>query len=276
MSQVRIRDMSHEVNRHELVHEFFTISKLPHDPFAKAFLGRCQSHTVKANGKFYKYYQRGSGPAVLLVHGVHSNLGSMVSIAEALLEQRYQVVLFDAPAHGEALGTTADPTEVCELIRRMYDRLGELHAVICHSLGGPWALAAWNKEVRVKALVSISSPANQNFLVEKFAELNELDDYAADELARQIESLLGSEVWAKLSPMEAVKAIGVPGLIIHGMGDDYVPAQHAEQLHSRWPQSTLRLIEGVDHFDIVESAEVCKMIVTYLQEVRSAADAKER
>jgi pimeloyl-ACP methyl ester carboxylesterase len=250
-----------------LVQEFFKITKLPHDPFTKAFLNRCQSHTIKANGKFYKYFQSGSGPIVLHVHGVHSNLGSMVTIAEALLEKNFQVVLFDAPAHGEALGTTADPGEVRELIRGMYDRFPELHAVISHSLGGLWALSAWSHDVRAKAFVAISSPSTKLFLVEKFAELNAMEGETIQELVRQLESRLGEGGWAEYSPSEVVKTINVPGLIIHGETDDYVPPAHAEDLHSCWRRSTVEFVEDAGLFDIVESPEVRKIISTYLQEV---------
>jgi pimeloyl-ACP methyl ester carboxylesterase len=259
--------MSDTEDMHGLVQEFFKITKLPHDPFTKAFLNRCQSHTIKANGKFYKYFQSGSGPTVLHVHGVHSNLGSMVPIAEALLEQHYQVVLFDAPAHGEALGTTADPGEVRELIRGIYDRFPELHAVISHSLGGLWALSAWSHNVRAKTFISISSPSTKTFLVDKFAELNAMEGDMVHELVRQLESRLGKGVWTEYSPSEVVKKINIPGLIIHGETDDYVPVAHAEDLHSCWRRSTVEFVEGAGHFDIVESPEVRKIISTYLEEV---------
>src|SRR5262245_30452336 len=134
--------MSPAVETSRLVQEWFRIAKLPHDPATKDFLNRCQSHTIKVAGKPYKYYQGGSGPTVLLVHGIRSNLGSMTAIAGDLVEQNYQVVLFDAPAHGEAPGTTTDPIEVREVIRGISERFTELHAVIGHSLGGLWSLSA--------------------------------------------------------------------------------------------------------------------------------------
>ena len=251
-----------------LVEKYWKITKVAHDPFAKDFLSQCQSHTIKANGKPYKYFQRGSGPTVLHVHGLHSNLGSMVPIAQSLVEQNYQVVLFDVPAHGEALGSSTNPLEVRELIRGMYDRLGELHAVIAHSLGGLWALSAWNSNVRAKTFVSVSTPSSQRFLVEAFAEMHAVDTGLVQELLREIESLLGEGVWTEYSPAEIVKAINVPGLIIHGTNDDFVPPKHAVDLHSSWRQSTLDLVDGAGHFNIVGSRKVLTLISAYLEEVK--------
>lgn len=251
-----------------LIEKYWKITKVAHHPFAKDFLGQCQSHTIKANGKPYKYFQRGSGPTVLHVHGLHSNLGSMVPIAQSLVEQNYQVVLFDVPAHGEALGSSTNPLEVRELIRGMYDRLGELHAVIGHSLGGLWALSAWNSNVRAKTFVSISTPSNKRFLVEAFAEMHAVDTGLIQELLGEIESLLGEGVWTEYSPAEIVKAINVPGLIIHGTNDDFVPSKHAVDLHSSWRQSTLELVEDTGHFNIVGSRKVLTLISAYLEEVK--------
>lgn len=249
---------------------FWKISKVAHDPFAKDFISRCQSHTINVNGKPYKYFQRGSGPTVLHVHGINSNLGSMVPIAKALLEQDYQVVLFDAPAHGEARGATTNPYEVREMIRGMYDRLGELHAVVAHSMGALWALSAWHSDVNAKAFVSISAPSNLRFLVEKYAEICRAGTDFVRELLREIENLLGEEVWTKYSPAEIVKAIHVPGLVLHGAKDSFVPPKHAADLYSGWHQSALELVESAGHVNILKSPEALTLISAYLRDVEQA------
>jgi pimeloyl-ACP methyl ester carboxylesterase len=248
-----------------LVEKYWRINKVAHDPSAKDFISQCQSHTIKANGKPYKYFQRGSGPTVLHVHGLHSNLGSTVPIAQSLLEQNYQVVLFDVPGHGEALGSSTNPLEVRELIRGMCDRLGDLHAVVAHSLGGLWAISAWNSNIHAKAFVSISTPSNHRFLVEKFAEMHGVGSGQVQELFREIEGLLGEAAWTEYSPSEIVKTIDVPGLIIHGANDNFVPPKHAVDLHSNWRQSTLEIIEGAGHLDVVGSPKVLTLIGAFLR-----------
>ncbi|MEU9099692.1 alpha/beta hydrolase [Streptomyces sp. NPDC048361] len=249
----------------ELVERFYTVVRLPHDPFTKAFLNRCRSRTIKVGGRFYKYFQSGSGPTVLLVHGLNTHLGSMVALAEELLGQGYRVVLFDVPPHGEALGTTADPAEIRALLRALYATLPGLHAVVCHSMGGLWALTAWQAGVTARAMVSISSPPTTGFLVERFAEMNALDDDRVHQVTREIERRFGATVWEEYSALSAVRTIDVPGLVIHGTADDYVPTAHAAELHANWRHSTLELVEGAGHFDIVESPEVRKIVSAYLR-----------
>jgi pimeloyl-ACP methyl ester carboxylesterase len=250
-----------------LVEQFWTIFKAPHDPPTKAFLNRCESHAIEANGTSYEYFQTGSGPTILLVHGVHGNLGSMVPVAEKLLEHDYEVVLFDAPAHGEAVGTTTNPVEISELIRRISGTIDDLHAIVAHSLGGLWALAAWSSDWHAKAFISISTPATLWYTVEKFAEFKQMDSDQVQEFVRQIESDLGSELWADYSPSELVKTLDIPGLIIHGTNDELVPSGHAADLHAGWRHSTVELVDGAGHYDIIGSREVREIVPTYLQEV---------
>lgn len=245
--------------------EWFRIAKLPHDPATKEFLNRCQSYTIKVDGKPYKYYQSGSGPTVLLMHGVRSNLGAMTAIASDLLERNYQVVLFDAPAHGEAPGTSTDPIEVRGVIRGVSERFPELHAVIGHSLGGLWSLSAWNLGLRAGRFVMISSPATMRFLVDKFSDFFPVEDGQLDELAREIEGRLGTDVWTVFSPTEVARAVDVPALILHGANDGYVPPENAEMIHAAWPGSAVELIDGADHFDILGSPKARKLISTFLE-----------
>jgi pimeloyl-ACP methyl ester carboxylesterase len=248
-----------------MVERFYTVVKLPHDPFTKVFLGRCQSHTLKVDGRFHKYYVAGSGPAVLLVHGLNTNLGSMVPLAEDLVAEGYRVALFDVPAYGESLGTRGDPVEIRGLLRALYAKLPALHAVVGHSMGGLWALSAWHPLVGARTLVSISSPPGKRFLVERFAEFEGLDEEAVAGVAAEIERRYGAEVWEEFSATAAAAAAGVPGLVVHGTADDYVPPEHAAELHASWPRSAVELVDGVGHFDIVESPEVRKLVCAHVR-----------
>lgn len=252
----------------QLARDFWTVQRLPHSPRSVAFLGQCQSFTVKVEGAAYKYYQRGAGPTVLLMHGVHSNLTSMLGIAEELLARGYRVVLFDAPAHGDSPGAMTDPVEISAVIQAVAARFDGFEAIVGHSLGLLWLLVAWNNGVRAKAVVSLSAPATMMFLIDRFAEMHALDDDRVRGLVRSIEGRLGDTVWADLSPTENAKTIGVPCLIAHGAQDDFVPPSHADQLHASWAGSTLEVVDGVGHFDIVKSPDVRERVAQFIQDVK--------
>jgi pimeloyl-ACP methyl ester carboxylesterase len=258
--------MSQQEELTGVLQRYFEIIKVPHTEPAKEFLRQCQSYSIKLNDHVYKYYQRGSGPTILLVHGIHSNLGAMVAIAEDLIEEGFKVALFDIPAHGEAVGTTTDPVEVREFIRKIVARLGDIHAVVCHSLGGLWALTAMHNGFPAKKFVSIASPSNKKFIVDKFAQLNQIKNELVEGLVKELENRFGQSMWTEFSPSEIVKTLAMPGLIIHGKNDDFVPPVHAELLQSCWSGAKVEMVEGAGHFEIVGSPKVRRLITAYLQE----------
>ncbi|WP_216896607.1 alpha/beta fold hydrolase [Nocardia alni] len=253
-----------------LERRYWKIIRVAHDPEVKEFIDQCRSRTVEVDGSPYKYYECGSGPTVLFVHGLHTNLGNMLPVARELVERNYRVVLFDLPAHGEAPGSAVTPVEVREVIRAVGARLGELHAIVAYSVGALWAFGAWNDDLRAEAFVSIAAPCSHKYVIEKFGELHEVDTHLVEELFSRIERLLGPGVWTEFSPQEIVKTIDVPGLVIHGTSDDFIPPEHAVDLHSNWPGSTLELVEGTGHFDIVGSCDTRRLIAAYLHEVKSS------
>lgn len=266
MSTLRSEDLA-PVTSGKLVNDFFTIMKHPHGPVAEAFLARCESYSVKSGGTWFKYYRCGdSGPTTLLVHGLHSNLATMVGIADRLLGQGQQVVLFDAPAHGAAPGVTTDPAQVRDLILAIAQQSGDLRALVGHSLGALWAVAALGAGLKVDAVVAVSSPADTRFLVDSFVAAHGLPADQVEELGAAIDGWMGPGVWAELSPLRIVASLDVPALVVHGREDDFVPWQHSADLHAAWPGSSLEVLDGVGHFDAVRSPEVRSLVADFLRE----------
>lgn len=247
--------------------QYFAIMKLPHDELAKSFLADCKSASVKIKSSQYDYYVCGEGPTVLLVHGLHSSLTSMVPMAQDLLQQGYKVVLFDAPAHGEAKGMSANLPQIKQMIQEVAKQLGELHAIVAHSLGSMWALSCWSDEFKAKGLVSVSGPSNPRFLVEKFALMNQLSEAVTQGLFQQLERRFGEDFWQAYSPMEIVKSMDVPGLVVHYQNDEFVPLSHAHQINDNWSGSQLEVLEGDEHFDSIKVPQVRDIICNYVKEL---------
>src|SRR5256885_754795 len=82
--------------------------------------------------------------------------------------------------------------------------------------------------------------------------------------AKEIENRLGADVWTEFSPAEVAETVDVPALILHGAKDRYVPPDNAEIIHSHWRDSTVELIDGVDHFDILGSPKARESISAFL------------
>ncbi len=249
------------------VQKYLAVMKMPHCEEAKTFLQQCQSKTFTLKNKQYTYYQCGDGPTAVLIHGLNSNLGSMVPIAEDLLTLGYKVILFDAPAHGEATGLSTTFAHVRAFLLELGKQLGELEAIVAHSLGGAWALSSWSDQFRAKTLVLMSTPSNHRFMFDKFITKYNIDEAIVEGFLQQIERRFGDNYWAEYSPSNTVKTVDVPGLIIHSRNDEFVPVVHAQQIHSNWHRANIEILDDNEHLNIAELPEVRHLIVDHVQRI---------
>lgn len=248
------------------IQKYFAIIKMPREAETQAFLDECTEHRLSVKGASYTYYRAGAGPKVILVHGLHANLGSMVELARSLMD-RYEVILFDAPAHGESAGLTANMPQLQNFARAIGEELGELHALIAHSLGVIWALSAWGDSLHAKTVVSISGPTGARFLTEKFIDMNEVGEGVAEGLYQQLERRFGESYWEDFSVPAIAKSIQVPGLIIHSRDDSMVPSSHAEQIGEHWPGAKIVILDGDEHFGSPDLDQVKALIGDHLDKI---------
>src|SRR5580658_10870076 len=104
-----------------------------------------QGRFIEVDGARIHYLDEGSGPTLLLVHGL---AGQMRNFTHALLDRlkgQFRVVILDRPGCGystPAPGASAAISAQASLIARFIDALGlERPLVVGHSMGGAIALA---------------------------------------------------------------------------------------------------------------------------------------
>ena len=82
-------------------------------------------------------YQYGEGKKkVLLVHGWSGRGTQLVKIADELVQMGYQIISFDAPAHGKSQGKNTLMPEFIASILEIEKQFGPFEFAIGHSLGG--------------------------------------------------------------------------------------------------------------------------------------------
>ncbi len=251
--------MSVERELASMIQRYFAIIKMPRDPEAQVFLNSCKAATVTVKGAKYTYYRCGSGPKVLLVHGLHANLDSMVELASSLMD-RYEVILFDAPAHGEAAGMMVTMPQLQSFAQALGEELGPLHGLVAHSFGVLWALSAWGGALSAKTVVSISGPTSTRFLTEKFIDMNSVGDELAERLYQQLERRFGETYWEDFSLPVIARSLKVPGLIIHSQDDTMVPSTHAHEIGEGWPEAEVMILEGEEHFKLCKLDVVTELV----------------
>ena len=118
------------------------------------------AHEVEMHGRRIAYRQIGSGPVVVLVHGLAGSMHSWDAIVSGLAE-RCTVVTPDLPGHGRSASPSGDYSlgAYASGLRDLMDALGHASAtIIGHSFGGGVALQfAYQFPERCDRLVLVSS-----------------------------------------------------------------------------------------------------------------------
>lgn len=104
---------------------------------------------------------RGTGPAILLVHGLGGHLRHFTYGVEKLLSQHFRVIAVDRPGSGHSLrheGASASLEAQADALAALLDKLGIAQAtVVGHSLGGAISLMlAARHPQRVQALALVA------------------------------------------------------------------------------------------------------------------------
>lgn len=119
--------------------------------------------TITIDGVRLHYLDRGSGPPVLLLHGLASQLQTWTFALTRMLEGRYRLIMPDRPGSGYSqAGPDASLATQADLMIKLLRQLGVTQClVVGHSAGGALALAmALEHPDDVTGLVLIA-PASQ-------------------------------------------------------------------------------------------------------------------
>ncbi|MBX3027681.1 alpha/beta hydrolase [bacterium] len=194
------------------------------------------------------------GGAVLLMHGSHETRRAMIGRARFLHRHGYTVLLFDFHAYGESSGTrttfgygeAADAAAAVALLRTLAP--GERVAAIGFSLGGAAALLG-EQPLAVDALIVEAVYADIRDAVANRLRLRfgPLGPWLAPLLTAQVGWRFGLRL-DQLRPVEGMKRVRVPVLIIAGAADGRAPPADAQRLFAAAHEpKRLWIVPGAAH-----------------------------
>ncbi len=212
-------------------------------------------------------WQRGTndnGLKVLLMHGWQSHAGHWTDMADALVTEGFSVYALDGPAHGDAPGTTSNPIEFAKTLVKAQESLGELFAVIGHSMGAGALLMAASDGLKTRCIVSVSGPSQYSHVVGRFVTLVKLPTRAAAALQEMIDS--GTErARAEISGEAMISRIKLPTLIVHDEDDREVPFLEALEINNYINGAELITTSGFGHRRIIRDPNVAKQVAEWVK-----------
>ncbi len=207
-------------------------------------------------------------PIVLLIHGWNGRGTQIGQFANSLVENNFRVIALDGPGHGDSPGKMTTPTHYAQFISDAQNELDPngVHAVIAHSFGGGCSVYAASKNLKVKCLVLIASPAFYNRVVDFFAKNMGLKNKSKVLFIEMVTKLAGIHP-SKLDIGKIGKGLKLPALIVHDEGDTAVNFESAIAIHESWDGSKLLKTQGLGHRRILKDSKVIKDVTDFIKNV---------
>jgi pimeloyl-ACP methyl ester carboxylesterase len=223
--------------------------------------------TLRDGGPDLAVWDWGEGPTVLLAHGWDGCAAQMASFVAPLVRAEYFVAALDLPAHGSSAGTHTNIAEMAEALVRAGRRLGPVHAVIAHSMGGAAVALALQRGLRAKRAVFLAAPAEMPPFLWRFAASLGLGARGAAALVGEIDRRIGG-----FASMELPRLCGTQTarlLLLHDPADREVPFSESERIAAAWPGARLHSVPGRGHLRMLGDPEVVRAAVAFVREDRS-------
>ena len=212
---------------------------------------------------YYTLYSWGKGPTVLLVHDWGGCGAQMASLAQPLVKAGFQVITFDALAHGDSPGKQTDLLETVGIIKDIELKFNGFHAVIAHSYGALAAGIALQDGVKANKFVVCSAATALDFYLRKFSKKLNASREMRGRIILNVTNRLRMSI-EKLSLVHIAARLNRPVLILHDQNDEVVDHQEALALSKCWPGSDLVITSGLGHFGILKDSKTIQKIKQYI------------
>jgi pimeloyl-ACP methyl ester carboxylesterase len=244
------------------------------------------------DGWSYAYSDDGSGPPIVLLHGLEMD-STLFDHQVEDLRHDYRVVTIDAPGHGESapIGVGIDFWRYADMVSRVADSLGIARAVWGgQSMGGFTILRlALTDPERVEGLILMDTQAHAEdpakleqyeafltvsleqgvsedlvnillliFFSQNFSSRPEADVWRKKLLAVDVPGALGMirAVFDRDEIHDRVGEIAIPAVVIHGAEDVAIEPERGEELARDLPDATFVLVPEAGHASVFERPEI--------------------
>jgi pimeloyl-ACP methyl ester carboxylesterase len=197
---------------------------------------------------------------ILLVHGWGGKAAQFFSFVGPLLESGFEVIAFDAPAHGASSGSFASGPAFARAARMIAE--GPVHGIVGHSLGAAGSALALTEGLVAERVVFLSPAAFIESLLEEFIRLRQIPDPVAVELRQRFAARYSAEI---VSVPLLVKAFRIPVLIFHDQNDRDIAFSHGQAIAAAWPGAEL-IPASVGHWRIMRDQTVIERTVKFLND----------
>lgn len=211
-------------------------------------------------------WNQDAGKRLLILHGFESSCRKFDHHISRAVKAGYEVLAFDAPAHGSSDGKQVTLLDYVEMISKVEKLYGHIDSYLCHSFGG-FALVMYleKRPHDAKTRAVLVAPASETTAaIDGFFQFLQLNDKVRKEFDRIIHRLSGH--WpAYFSVKRALKHVSASILWIHDEHDLITPIANAKEIITMgYPNIEFMVTKGLGHNKIYRDNEVKRKIFSFL------------
>lgn len=211
-------------------------------------------------------WNHSGGRKTLIIHGFESTVVNFDKYIKPLTTKGYEVMAFDAPAHGRSEGKQINAPLYKRTIQEINRRYGPVQSYMAHSFGG-LAVCLALEEISHTAdhrLVLIAPATETSSVIDSFFKFLQLDPALRPEFEKLIikKGGAGSD-WYSIR--RAMKHIRAKVLWLHDEEDDTTPVRDMLKVRSENHANIEFVItKGLGHRRIYRDNKVARLIVDFL------------
>ncbi len=203
-------------------------------------------------------------PRVVLIHGWNGRGLQLAAFVQPLIKSGFQVVSFDAPGHGRSAGKESNLLRIADVVHEISKSIGPIDSIIGHSFGAMVMARVARDNSNIRKAIAISSPLNADYLLNGFCTMLNIKGSSKENLLTRIHQQFGDDIFSRISAVNNVKHLGIPGLIIHDRHDPEIPTEHAHALNKAWTGSELLITENLGHLRILRNETVINEAINFI------------
>jgi pimeloyl-ACP methyl ester carboxylesterase len=219
----------------------------------------------KVNGYQWNHPQKRKA---LILHGFGSAAHKFEDYAVLLAARGYEVLAFDAPAHGESEGDRTNAIEYCAMIKEVMAKYGPVESFLAHSFGGislSLALEDMPHDGHTKVVFIAPATETTSAVDGAFNMLKIRNKVVRNEFEKIIFELSGKKTeW--FSMRRAMQNIKASVLWIHDEDDDITPWADALKVkEDNHHNIKFVLTKGLGHRKIYHDENIKKQVINFME-----------
>jgi pimeloyl-ACP methyl ester carboxylesterase len=208
-----------------------------------------------------------NGQKLFIIHGFSSYSYKFEKYIQPLLKEGFEVLAFDAPAHGLSDGKMINALIYMRFLKHIEQKFGPVNGFIAHSLGGlATALLAEQLDQSVSRKLVLIAPATETrSAIAGFYSMFRIKEPVQTEFEQLIQEMTGKPV-DHFSIKRVVQSIQFPILWVHDKGDSICPYKDTIPVQSmQLPHIQFSITEGLGHNKIYRDKQVMGIIIDFLK-----------